>query len=160
MCSQFQDTLEERFAPMNEAVEHLYQLVSENTGQAQNQSRFGQNGRNSGGYFQRQFQRGNGNSGQRRNWQNGQNKGQGFNGSNVQCSYCKRQRHTVATCIPLREELRRMGFKISKGNGFGSNFRPGQGKGKGGFGNRNQFQNRGKQDQLNCMNDSVSDDEK
>ena len=68
-----------------------------------------------------------------KNWQNGQNKGQGFNGSNVQCSYCKRQRHTVANCILLREELKRRGFKISKGNGFGSNggkFRPGQGKQK------------------------------
>ena len=65
MYSQFQETLEERFTPMNEAVEHLYQLVSENSGQGQNQNRFSQN-RYNGGNFQRQFQRGNGNSGQRK----------------------------------------------------------------------------------------------
>ena len=159
MYSQFQETLEERFTPMNEAVEHLYQLVSENSGQGQNQHQFSQN-RHNGRYFPKQFQRGNGNSGQRKTWQN--NKGQGFNGSNVQCSYCKRQRHTVANCILLREELKRRGFKITKGNGLGSNgsnFRPGQGKGRGGFNNKNPFQNRGRQDQLNCMNDSMSDDE-
>ena len=159
MYSQFQETLEERFTPMNEAVEHLYQLVSESSSQGQNQHRFSQN-RHNGGYFPKQFQRGNGNSGQRKAWQN--NKSQGFNGSNVQCSYCKRQRHTVANCILLREELKRRGFKITKGNGFGSNggnFRPGQGKGRGGFNNRNPFQNKGRQDQLNCMTDSMSDDE-
>ena len=167
MVDQIQESLDGRLGPMEtemsetkEIVDQLYQLMSSNNSQGQNQHRYSQN-RYNGGNFQRQ--RGNGNSGQRKGWQNGQNKSQGFNGSNVQCSYCKRPRHTVATCVFLQNELKRRGFKILKGNGFGSNggnFRPGQGKGngRGGF-NRNPFQNKGRQDQINCMNDSMSDDD-
>ena len=170
MANQIQESLDGRLGPMEEdmnetkeMIDQMYQLMSTSNGQSQNQNRFGQN-RNNGGNFQRQFQRGNNNSGQRRNWQNGQNKSNGANGFNVQCSYCKRWRHTIANCILLKNELQKRGFRISRGNGFGNNggnFRPGQGKGngsKGGF-NKIQSQNRGRPEQLNCMNDGMSDDE-
>ena len=151
MANQIQESLDGRLGPMEEdmnetkeMIDQMYQLMSTSNGQSQNQNRFGQN-RNNGGNFQRQFQRGNNNSGQRRNWQNGQNKSNGSasNGFNVQCSYCKRWRHTIANCILdlLKNELQKKGFKISRGNGFGNNggnFRPGQGKGNGGKGGFNR----------------------
>ena len=69
-------------------------------------------------------------------------------------------------CIFLKEDLRKKGFRISKGHKFGSNrgnFRPGQGRGnnrnKNGFGNKNQPRGRGRPDQLNCMNDDMGYDE-
>ena len=169
MANQIQESLDGRLGPMEdemsetkEIVDQMYQLMSgSSNNQGQNQNRFSQN-RNNGGNFQRQFQRGNGNSGQRRNWQNGQNKGNGSNNFNVQCTYCKKWRHTIANCIFLKDDLRKKGFKITRGNGFGNNggnFRPGQGRNnRGGF-NKAQSQNRGRQDQINSMNDGMSDDE-
>ena len=124
----------------------------------QNQNRFGQN-KNHG----RKIQKSNKKLGQGKNWQNRQNKGNGLKELDVQCTYCKRWRHTVADCTLFRDELGRRGFKIMQGNGSGNNygnFKPGQGKGNrdkiNNSNNNSQIQGNGRPNQLNCVNDGMN----
>ena len=139
-----------------EKMTQKFQMIIEHY--KQNQDRFGQNKNH-----RRKQKISNRKLGQRKNWQNRQNKGNGLKEFDVQCTWCKRWRHTVADCTLFRDELRRRGFKIKQGNGSGNNdgnFRPGLGKENrnkiNNSNNNSQIQGKGRPNQLNCVNDGMN----
>ena len=170
MFNQIYDSMDDKFGSMEERMDQMYQMFSQNQPNQQNQGQRFNNGQMQNRFNPNQgrFNRGQGqdqNFGQKRNGQNGQNRN-GGNNREVFSTYCKRYRHQVGNCLALKAELKRRGYKISNGtNGFNGGQR--NNPGRGGFNNRggrNGFQNRNGgrqniQDRFNCMNEDEYEDE-
>ena len=141
---------------LNDRVDGLFAMIDDTNKQSWNRQ-FQNPGRSRNGWNNR---------GQGRFNRQGQGRGRGQNfmqgqrdkKQDLQCTYCKKNRHTIADCYRLKLDLKDRGYKIDRMNGGNPNFGKftsnqqnqgrrwnnggngrNRGNGRQGFGNRDRF---------------------